>query len=192
MTVTAISPSWSAMGRAEQPYASAGPAELTITVQVTVSGSVAPGVATQVLREVQEFADRMNGARVRLGPVVETGHPRHIAVEPDGHRPHLRVVPDTRVVLLDGEPVQLTRREFDLLLFLCRNRLRVVSREELLAQVWGYAWTGGTRTVDVHIRRLRMKLGHEIVSTVHGVGYRVDDRARVTVEHAAGPARRAG
>jgi DNA-binding response OmpR family regulator len=70
--------------------------------------------------------------------------------------------------------------------------MRVVSREELLTQVWGYAWTGGTRTVDVHIRRLRTKLGHELVSTVHGVGYRIDDRARVTVEREAGPASRAG
>jgi DNA-binding response OmpR family regulator len=124
--------------------------------------------------------------------VVNADHARNAAVEPDGHGPHLHVVPDTRVVLLDGAPAQLTRREFDLLLFLCRNRLRVVSREELLAQVWGYAWTGGTRTVDVHIRRLRMKLGHDIVSTVHGVGYRVDDRARVSVEHEAGAVRQAG
>jgi two-component system OmpR family response regulator len=190
MTVTAIGPSWSATAHGGA-CAAAEPAELTITVQVTVSGSAVPGVTSRVLQEIQEFADRMNGARVSLRPVVDADRACY-AAEPDGRGPHLRVVPDTRVVWLDGEPVQLTRREFDLLLFLCRNRQRVVSREELLAQVWGYAWTGGTRTVDVHIRRLRMKLGHDIVSTVHGVGYRVDDQARVTVEHEAGPVSRAG
>jgi two-component system, OmpR family, response regulator len=180
MTVTAIGPNWS--GRADGlPRADTGPAELTITVQVTVSGAVLPGVAAQLLQEIQEFADRNNGT-VSLGPVVEADLRWGAGEESDGAGPHLRVAPDTRLVLLGGEPAQLTRREFDLLLFLCRNRARVVSREELLAQVWGYAWTGGTRTVDVHIRRLRMKLGHAILSTVHGVGYRIDDQVRVTVE----------
>jgi Transcriptional regulatory protein, C terminal len=179
MTVTASGPSWGSP--AGTLSCAAGPAELTITVQVTVSGSVVPGVAAQVLQEIQEFADRMNGS-VSLRPVVEADLRWDAGEELDGHGPLLRVAPASRVVLLDGEPAPLTRREFDLLLFLCRNRTRVVSREELLAQVWGYTWTGGTRTVDVHIRRLRTKLGHDVVSTVHGVGYRVDDRAWITVE----------
>jgi hypothetical protein len=172
--------------RVAEPHAAPGPQtaaapELTITVQVTLSGSVLPGVAAQVLQEIQEFADRMNGARVTLSPVLEPDPAPPAAAELDGPGPRLRVLPEARSVLLDGEPAQLTRREFDLLLFLCRNRLRVVSREELLSQVWGYEWTGGTRTVDVHIRRLRMKLGHQVLSTVHGVGYRIDDRVRLAV-----------
>jgi DNA-binding winged helix-turn-helix (wHTH) protein len=185
MSVAAIGPSRGAGPHTVGPHAvgphGAGSPQLTITVQVTVSGPVVPGVASQVLREIQEFADRMNAGRVTLRPVVEPDSEPHPAQLP-AHGPRLRVVPDARVVLVDGEPAQLTRREFDLLLFLCRNRLRVVSREELLSQVWGYAWTGGTRTVDVHIRRLRMKLGHDVLSTVHGVGYRIDDRVRLTVE----------
>lgn len=205
MSVTAIGPGWSAAARV-RPYAARPPAagmhpagpqpvspaahpaaapELTITVQVTLSGSVLPGVASQVLHEIQEFADRMNGARVTLSPVVEPDPAPPAAAEFDGPGPRLRLIPEARSVLLDGAPAQLTRREFDLLLFLCRHRLRVVSREELLSQVWGYEWTGGTRTVDVHIRRLRMKLGHHVLSTVHGVGYRIDDRVRLTVEHDA-------
>jgi DNA-binding response OmpR family regulator len=170
MAVTAIGPGWGAAARG-WPH-TAGQPEVTITVQVTVSGSMVPGVTARVLAEIQEFANRMNGGTVMLAPVVE----------PDpGPGRRLRVLPDARTVLLDGDPAQLTRREFDLLLFLCRNRLRVVSREELLSQVWGYEWTGGTRTVDVHIRRLRMKLGHDVLSTVHGVGYRVDDRVRLAI-----------
>jgi two-component system, OmpR family, response regulator len=179
MTVTAIGPSCSPIRGL--PRADTGPAALTITVQVTVSGSVVPGVAAQVLQEIQEFAERVNG-NVSLRPVVEADLRWDTAEEPDGDGPHLRVAPDSRSVLLDGAPVQLARREFDLLLFLCRNRLRVVGREEALARVWGYAWTGGTRTVDVHIRRLRLKLGQDVLSTVHGVGYRIDDRVRLTIE----------
>jgi two-component system, OmpR family, response regulator len=207
MSITAIGPSWGAAARG-WPYAEGRP-ELTITVQVTVSGSVVPGVTTQVLQEIQEFADRMNGAGVTLIPAVEPDRLLEAAAEHNGHRPEDRhdgdpaeeqgghgraerdgqgprlcLVPAARVVLLDSAPVQLTRREFDLLLFLCRNRLRVVSREELLTEVWEYEWTGGSRTVDVHIRRLRVKLG-AVFSTVHGVGYRVDDRVRVTVQPAA-------
>jgi DNA-binding response OmpR family regulator len=81
--------------------------------------------------------------------------------------------------------VRLTRREFDLLLFLSENRRRVFSREQLLTRVWGYEWVGGSRTVDVHIRRLRVKLGQDgpVVCTVHGVGYRLDDDVQVTVDH---------
>jgi hypothetical protein len=192
MSVTAIGPAWGAAARG-RPYATrppaagphAGPPELTITVQVTLSGAVLPGVASQVLQEIQEFADRMSGARVTLRPVAEPEPVPPVATGLDGSGPRLRILPEARTVLLDGEPAQLTRREFELLLFLCRNRLRVVSREELLSQVWGYEWTGGTRTVDVHIRRLRMKLGHQVLSTVHGVGYRIDDRVRLTIEHDA-------
>jgi two-component system, OmpR family, response regulator len=180
MTLTAIGPRRRPVRGL--PRAAAEPVALTITVQVTVSGSVVPGVAAQVLQEIQEFADRVNG-NVSLRPMAGADLRWDGGEEPGGDGPHLRVAPDSRSVLLDGEPVQLARREFDLLLFLCRNRLRVVGREELLARVWGYAWTGGTRTVDVHIRRLRLKLGHDVLSTVHGVGYRVDDRTRVTVEH---------
>jgi DNA-binding response OmpR family regulator len=70
--------------------------------------------------------------------------------------------------------LDLTFKEFELLRFLVANPGRVFSREQLLAEVWGYDYFGGTRTVDVHVRRLRAKLGdHEsVVGTVRNVGYR--------------------
>ncbi len=76
-------------------------------------------------------------------------------------------------VLLDGRKVDLTRQEFALLGFLCRNRGRVFSREELLARVWGASHYRNSRTIDMHMRRLRTKLGACPVplDTVRGVGY---------------------
>ena len=73
-----------------------------------------------------------------------------------------------------GRALDLTFKEFELLRFLVANPGRVFSREQLLSEVWGYDYFGGTRTVDVHVRRLRAKLGdHEsVIGTVRNVGYR--------------------
>ena len=78
-------------------------------------------------------------------------------------------------VMLDEEPLDLTYTEFELLKYLVQHPGRVFSREHLLADVWGYDYYGGTRTVDVHVRRLRAKLGPEheaLIGTVRNVGYR--------------------
>ena len=78
-------------------------------------------------------------------------------------------------VVLEGEPLDLTYTEFELLKYLVQHPGRVFSREHLLADVWGYDYYGGTRTVDVHVRRLRAKLGPEheaLIGTVRNVGYR--------------------
>jgi DNA-binding response OmpR family regulator len=78
-------------------------------------------------------------------------------------------------VSVDGEPVELTYKEYELLRFLATRRGRVFTRESLLDHVWGYDYYGGTRTVDVHIRRLRAKLGENVeslIETVRNVGYR--------------------
>jgi DNA-binding response OmpR family regulator len=73
-----------------------------------------------------------------------------------------------------GRPLDLTFKEFELLRFLAQHPGRVFSREQLLSEVWGYDYFGGTRTVDVHIRRLRAKLGdlESLIGTVRNVGYR--------------------
>jgi DNA-binding response OmpR family regulator len=86
----------------------------------------------------------------------------------------LRVDFDAREVLVSGRKLVLTPREFDLLAFLARHAGRAVSRDELLRKVWGYDYLGETRTVDVHVRRLRMKLGEERtrIETVMGAGYK--------------------
>ncbi|NUK31498.1 response regulator transcription factor [Parageobacillus sp. VR-IP] len=81
-----------------------------------------------------------------------------------------------RKVTVDGEPVILTLKEFDLLLFLAKHRGQVFSREELLAKVWGYDYTGNARTVDTHIKTLRMKLkqASDFIHTVWGIGYKFE------------------
>jgi DNA-binding response OmpR family regulator len=75
-------------------------------------------------------------------------------------------------VRLRGERVHLTKKEFDLLWLLIRNRARVVTRDAILARLWDYDADVETRTVDVHIRALRRKLGDERIETVVGLGYR--------------------
>ena len=81
---------------------------------------------------------------------------------------------DAHEAVVAGRALSLTPREFDLLAFLARHPGRVVSRDELLRKVWGYDYVGETRTVDVHVRRLRMKLGEEraFIETVTGTGYK--------------------
>jgi two-component system alkaline phosphatase synthesis response regulator PhoP len=89
---------------------------------------------------------------------------RDLVVEPESYR-----------ATLAGTPIELTYMEFELLKFLMSHPGRVFTRETLLSRVWGYAYYGGVRTVDVHIRRLRAKLGDDharFIETVRGVGYR--------------------
>lgn len=79
--------------------------------------------------------------------------------------------PASRRVMVAGEPVHLTPTEFDLVAFLAARDGAVVTREQLLAAVWGYRDGSGARTVDSHVRALRRKLGDGVIRTVHGVGY---------------------
>jgi DNA-binding response OmpR family regulator len=86
----------------------------------------------------------------------------------------LEIDSETRKVVLDGEPVHLTPTEFDLLRTLAARPGAVHSREQLLADVWGWRDGSGQRTVDSHIRGLRRKLGRNLVRTVHGIGYALE------------------
>ena len=94
---------------------------------------------------------------------------RNISVDPDQHR-----------VLKDGKEIELTPKEFDLLYYLCSNCDKVLTRKEILSDVWGYNYVGETRTVDIHIQRLRKKLDWEgAIQTITKVGYLLkgsDDR----------------
>ncbi len=98
-----------------------------------------------------------SGGVVRYGPV---------AIDADRHTVHV-----------DGKEVRLTAKEFLLLRYLVEHRGRVLSRDLLLTDVWGYQYTGGTRTVDVHIRRLRekMPLLAEAIVTIKQFGYKLQD-----------------
>jgi DNA-binding response OmpR family regulator len=95
-----------------------------------------------------------NEERVKIGPLV---------IDRAAHE-----------VLVDGRTILLTAKEFALLAFLAQNRGRVFSREMLLARVWGARYEGGPRTVDIHVRRLRMKLGDALpLETLRGAGYKL-------------------
>jgi two-component system alkaline phosphatase synthesis response regulator PhoP len=82
---------------------------------------------------------------------------------------------DRHQVMLEGQEVRLTAKEFVLLHYLIQHRGRVLSRDVLLTDVWGYRYTGGTRTVDVHVRRLREKLPllATALATVKQFGYKL-------------------
>jgi DNA-binding response OmpR family regulator len=80
---------------------------------------------------------------------------------------------ESRDVTVDGRPVELTAKEFDLLAFFMANAGVVVSRDTLLDRVWGQEYPGGTRTVDVHVAQLRRKLGRpDLIRTLRGAGYK--------------------
>ena len=94
----------------------------------------------------------------------------------------LELFPDKRQVLLSGMELELSVKEYDLLHFLMNNTDQVFSREALLEKVWGYDFAGDTRTVDVHIQRLRKKIRDDFASngyiqTVFGIGYRMKRKA---------------
>ena len=101
--------------------------------------------------------------------------------QPSGDRPlaygPIAVDPERHTVAIDGREVSLTAKEFLLLSYLLQHRGRVLSRDVLLSDVWGYRYTGGTRTVDVHVRRLREKLPllTDALVTVKQFGYKLVD-----------------
>jgi DNA-binding response OmpR family regulator len=123
---------------------------------------VYPGAPESELRVrlamLRRRAGAGDGSTIRFGP---------LSIDTDSYR-----------VTASGRPLDLTFKEFELLRFLAQHRGRVYTRPALLREVWGYDFYGGTRTVDVHVRRLRAKLGPEhehLIETVRGVGYRGSD-----------------
>ena len=89
----------------------------------------------------------------------------------------LYVCPAKHIVRVNGEDLSLTLKEFDLLCLLLENRGIVLTRDVILNKIWGYSFDGESRTVDVHIRTLRQKLGPagEIIETVRGIGYKIGE-----------------
>lgn len=85
----------------------------------------------------------------------------------------LELDPDAREVRRNGELVELTYKEFELLRLLLSRKGTVLTRDDILAHVWGYHYVGETRTVDMHVKSLRKKLGEGYISTVRGVGYKI-------------------
>ncbi|GAB4220767.1 MAG: hypothetical protein Kow00102_10180 [Spirochaetota bacterium] len=112
--------------------------------------------------ELKTRIDRLIGSEIELKEsVIKVGN---ITIEPDKYS-----------VTVNNEKVVLTYKEFELLKLLMENKGVVFTRQELLSQIWGVEYIGGSRTVDVHIRRLRIKLGDEfnnIIETIRNVGYK--------------------
>ena len=111
---------------------------------------------------------------LRIKAVLKRGENKKDIVEIDRQFGDLKIDIDSHEVYVDGELVNLTALEFKLLIQLVDRRGRVQSREQLLADVWGYSTEVTTRTVDTHIKRLREKLGTmgKYVQTIRGVGYK--------------------
>lgn len=119
--------------------------------------------------EIRELLARVKALLRRLDKKAGESKPEMIRYG------ELQVQPEHRSVHLGSETLELTPKEFDLLLLLLSHPQRVYMREELLEQVWEMDYAGGTRTVDIHIQRLRKKLGEpyqNILQTVYGVGYK--------------------
>ncbi|MCH4209763.1 winged helix-turn-helix transcriptional regulator [Bifidobacterium sp.] len=148
---TVVNSQW---GVADVVVASASPAEVE-------------GRLRLVSEHVGQVATRSFGGE-ETGTQVEDGQIRSgdLMVDTNGYTASLR-----------GHPIDLAYKEFELLKYLVQHPNRVFTRAQLLQEVWGYDYYGGTRTVDVHIRRLRAKLGGEyehLIGTVRNVGYRFD------------------
>ena len=128
-----------------------------------VSKPFSPGELVARVRALLRRASRAAGDETSPAPALEYGP--------------LRMDVDRHTVLAAGTEVPLAAKEFLLLEYLLRNRGRVLSRDRLLTDVWGYQYTGGTRTVDVHVRRLREKLPllADAIVTVKQFGYKLVD-----------------
>jgi len=111
-------------------------------------------------RQAERQAERGAGAGEKVAELLDVGG---VNVDLDGRR-----------VAVDGQTVHLTPTEFDLLVQLARRPGVVFTRDQLLADVWGYRDGSGARTVDSHVRALRQKLGAALIRTVHGVGYSLE------------------
>ena len=174
----------------DERHSDSAEAVVTITVQIKLAGTELPPAATRLISELEALAGEVpstgptgRGRPLRLVTRAAPAPKVRRIGKARGLSPSLLLHTGSRLLLRDGSPVDLTRREFDLFQFLCENPRRVFTRAQLLRLVWGYDMVGTERTVDVHIRRLRVKLGDcsSIITTVRGVGYRLDDDAPVDI-----------
>ncbi|WBB93305.1 winged helix-turn-helix domain-containing protein [Verrucosispora sp. WMMC514] len=139
---------------------------LTVTVHFTLD----PGGSAEGVDRLAALLAFLGGDSGPVSPPVR------------GSGLHLRIDPRARAVYRDRTAIVLTRREYDLLLCLAQHPRQVFTRQQLLDQAWGQPYTG-PRSVDVHIRRLRAKIGTDVpvVTTLRGVGYRLGTDCAVEV-----------
>ena len=112
---------------------------------------------------------------VRIKVIFRRGEKNIYKYNEEQENESIKIYPNDRRVIKEGKEILLRRKEFDLLNFFYENKGIVFSRDDLLEKIWGYDYEGDTRTVDVHIRRLREKLNenkdNSIIETVFGIGY---------------------
>lgn len=122
---------------------------------------------------IEELLARIRAALRVSGKAAENGEQEALTVGT------LTLEPESRQVTVKGERVELTRKEFDLLEYLLRNKGKVVTRDALLDHVWGFDFVGETNAVDVYIRFLRSKIDErfdlKLIRTVRGVGYVIEE-----------------
>jgi len=145
------------------------PGSVTVTISVDTTGTPESERVLSALRDLVAAAG--SDASVVLLPAEDEASPTA----------GLRLDPRSRLATRAGRTLDLSRLEFDLLLFLAQHPQQVFSRSQLLLQVWGHKHTTN-RTVDVHVSRLRSKAGEpDLISTVYGVGYRLCDEADIAI-----------
>lgn len=123
-----------------------------------------PFESLELLARIKAVLRRTGGQEETESIEKNTVTYQDIVMELDQHR-----------IFLRGEEVALTLKEFELLLYLIEHKGSVVTREQLLSAIWGYDYEGNTRTVDMHVQRLRTKLSLETIKTVYKVGYRLEE-----------------
>ncbi|GAA4590608.1 DNA-binding response OmpR family regulator [Actinoplanes octamycinicus] len=153
-----------------RPVPSLPEGESPVTVTISIAGGV--GGRDRVLAALRELVDAAGpGAAIELDPPAP----------PAAAEGEIVLDPRARTALRGGQRLDLSRLEYDLLLFLAQHPRQVFSRTQLLTHVWGHRHTTN-RTVDVHVSRLRTKLDDpELITTVYGLGYRLADDAPISV-----------
>lgn len=126
---------------------------------------------------VKPYATKELIARIRAA--LRRHEEPAIVVDPSYTIHDLYIYPDRHEVRVGSEYIDLTKKEFDLLLFLAKNKNRVLTRQQILEEVWGYGYVGNTNIVDVYVRYLRSKIDEKLdrkyIHTVRGIGYVVRD-----------------
>lgn len=151
---------------------------LTVTLTVKLTGPDAASAATRLvhaLADAEPLRDTVWDGEIAAPAPGPAAAPAPVVIDPV-----------SRTVDVDGSPVRFTRREFELLFFLVRHTGAAFTRLQLMRAVWGHEFSG-ERTVDVHVRRVRAKLGAHgaALSTVHGFGYRLEAGSSIGVRRGA-------
>ena len=157
--------------------------EIRLSFEVVLGGATRYTDALDVIDSVRRLTERVGASGLTVGSGAGHSPPTLAKAEPPVDASAVRIFPEMRRVQVGAEDVELTKLEYDLMLFLAEHPRTVFTRRQLLQGVWGHLHAG-ERTIDVHIRRIRAKVREDLVVTVRGVGYRLADDPRVRIVRA--------